>query len=254
MRAFRAVERGTVTTSFERWCKAVARNYANDTQRWDGLVELPDNFDRAAPAEDVERRVQYRLELEAVASVVRTLDDDQRMLLACATERTDEIAVRDRRYVAVHRLRKRIRVLAQSAMLGASGLICAARRRFANVTGAATIAAISITGSLVVLVPGNDAPTPKAAVPGSLSRDRYEPAASILETATAEGSASRPTTDARQYRLDAPLPGRRAVIYTRPPAKPDEPLFCQALPPVGDRACVAHPLRRGDDDALVTLR
>ena len=253
IRAFHAHSGGTITTSFERWCKAVARNASVDAFRRSRLIDLTDEFDAPAQGAAVEEHVQHRLALEAVAKVWPGLADDERELLLDPSPPSDP-AARNHHYVTVHRLRRRVQLLAESAMLGVLGLSYRLRQRWMTVSGATAIATVGVVASFAI-IPSGDGNVVGSSEVGSYTRA----AESGQPTATSDSDAYASETadatrglvgDSRKTHIDSPLPGGNSgYVYTKPPA-PDDPLVCAGTPPVSDRTCVPHPLRQNGGNPL----
>ena len=249
--ALRAHANGAITTSFGAWCKAVARNTVVAMYRRDRWIDLTNEFDVEAHDEDVEHHVEHRLEFDAFASVWQSLDADQRALLVDDDPPADT-AARNRHYVALHRLRKRVRLLVESAVLGLTVALYAARRRSMG-GAAAALGAVGIVATVTIGVAGLRQLAP------SDSGVRATPPPSIVDRPTASlGHPSQPAATTRsstRESVGAPLPaGHRAYVWTRQPDQPDEPLVCARVALVTDRTCVAHPLRRKSGDPFVTVR
>ena len=248
--ALRAHADGTITTSFHGWCKAVARNTVVAMHRRDRWIDLTDELEVEAH-EDVEYHVEQRLELDAFASVWRTLDPDQRALLVDVDAPVDR-AARNRHYVALHRLRKHVRHLTESALLGLSTIVYAARRRSTSGLAAAGMGAIGIVATVTIGVAGIQQHPPTEGEQKIRPSDFGSPAIAAPQGVEPTTDAAPRATD--DHVVDAALPaGHRAEVWSREPEQADEPLVCAGTPGRKALVCISHPLRRDAAGPVATF-
>ena len=238
MRAFRAHRDGKIERSFENWCKATARHVAVDIHRRDTRVDLTDDLSIGAAPEHTETTVEHRLALEGLFAVWPELSAEEKARLLAVEAPLDALA-RNRYYVALHRLRHRVRHLAEAATLGWVSLLVRRRRTGVALSGVFVASAIG-----VALLPAIGTPDPVGGRSTTPRAVHVDPTTERLRATIRTELTSRvEPTGANHPRVDVALPaGRRAYVYTRPVAT-GEALLCVRTSTTGAPACIPHPLR-----------
>lgn len=253
VRALLAWRDGRIQTNLQAWCVGTARHLAADLWRRrarDRLLEIAE----PPPALAVEQEADGKLAVQGLARAWALLDAAERDLLLNPKPPTGATAVqRNRFYVALHRLRRRTRVLAESF----TPVLLRVGRRLAPWLGdpspltTGTVAAITIGLHLglgaVSPPPTPPAPTPPAATDGKQSDSVVQarspgsvpPGLAEAHPRSLTGSLAAPA----EPRVSA-RPGGHEIegrIYNGDPERPP-PLICIRRPDAAP-LCIDYPIR-----------
>lgn len=268
--AARALERGVPYSDgadLRRWCFVVARRAWIDEVKRNRRAEPLDNnaAGRAdAAGEDALLRVEDRHVVRQVERLLAQLRQADRDILVDRTVSADA-AERNRRNVARHRARARLKVLigplAGGGILGCPGWLRRLGRPVA-VAGLPAVAVIALVGTPYVGQADDDPPPShpaaagesgravRAAAPGSSARAAMpmpmptQSPPSVPQPAAPDGDAS---TLGRHPRAEVTAPAGTHASLRRDDKSPGEPLICLS----GDLAtfCVDAPIDEGTSGA-----
>jgi hypothetical protein len=241
VRALEAHRNGTITSSFDAWCKGTARHVLADSFRSRTRTDVTDQPPDAVSREATEERVLGRLSLDGFFSAWQTLEPAEKAQLLATDFTQLDGPGRNRAYVALHRLRRHVRAMSERATLALLGLAYRLRRIRAGHVAVGAAACAFTAAAVLLQTPAHETKTPRArqqrvvssTAPSAPTPEKRPGAAATRRVPV----AGQPASD---FRLSVPLPGREPVSVYTEPSKPDDPLLCITLPPAAAPAWRTH--------------